>query len=259
MLPLWAEPKNVMLMGIRGSHAHGTYIPPEHPLGIDDVDVFVVTAQPCDYYLGLRSYGGGNKKWGHHFEKTSSDLDVVVYDIRKFGSLLMKGNPNVQNWLWSPEDCYIYKSPSTQGLFAYREAFISQRVLHSTAGYAKAQIYKMTHFERRGYMGRKRKELVAKYGFDQKNAAHCIRLLHVGINLAQGKGITVRLEGEQAEEVKEIKRGKKRLLEIQARAEVLFNKFNALREKSTLPETPSMNECSDLIVDTIHWREVLGK
>lgn len=249
-IPEWAK-ENVILMGVRGSHAHGTYIPPEHEYGTDDVDVFVVTAQPADWYLGLAGFNPQRKE-GQHFETSGSDLDVVVYDVRKFGYLLMKGNPNVHNWLWSPNDCYLLQTEASDAILERRGVFLSQRALQSTAGYASAQLHKMDHFQRNGYMGRKRKELVSRHGYDVKNAAHCVRLLLQGIGLARTGRVQVRWKHHQLAMLKEIKQGKWTLDKVRDYAEHLFDMFNAARSATTrFPDRPDENECSAVIANAI--------
>ena len=250
VLPEWASEDRILIMGIRGSHAHGTYIPPEHDHGTDDVDVFVVTAQEPDWYLGLESYNP-QRKTGQHFETHGERLDIVVYDVRKLGFLLVKGNPNVHSMLWSPPDCYLIRSPAALGLFKARSEFISQRTLKATAGYAHAQLHRMTHFQRNGYMGAKRKALVKRHSFDTKNAAHCIRLLWQGIGVAQSGRVKVRWEGHEAQRLRDIKTGKYTLGKVKDLAEREFKLFNACRENTDLPKTPDREACSAVIARAI--------
>jgi hypothetical protein len=56
-----------------------------------------------------------------------------------------------------------------------------------------------------GYMGKKRRELVMRVGYDSKNAAHLIRLLRMGIEfLTEG---ALHVERADGPELLEIKRG----------------------------------------------------
>ncbi len=253
VLPEWARDR-VVLMGIRGSHAHGTYIPPEDEHGNDDVDVFVVTAQPVDWYLGLASYSP-KRKAGWHFETSGEELDVVVYDVRKFAYLLAKGNPNVHNWLWSPDDCYLYRGEASAPLFDARRTFLSQRILQATAGYASGQLYRMTHFQRNGYMGAKRKKLVERHGYDVKNAAHCVRLLYQGIELCRTGDVNVRWVGPPLDTLIQIKKGEWSLTDVRTLAEDLFDEFNGYRDDSDLPAEPDAEACDRAVRDVIRRGE----
>lgn len=42
-----------ILVGYRGSIAHGMYVPPKNPTSIDDKDLMSVCIPPLDFYLGL--------------------------------------------------------------------------------------------------------------------------------------------------------------------------------------------------------------
>lgn len=251
VMPQWAR-DNKIVVGIRGSHAHGTFIPPEEKYGTDDVDVFAITVQPSDWYLGLESFNP-NRKDKVHFETAGDEIDVLVYDIRKFCHLLVKGNPNVHSWLWSPDDCYVYQGYAFQYLMSEREKFLSQRLLDATAGYARGQLHRMTHFVREGYMGEKRKKLVEDHGYDVKNAAHCIRLLNQGIHLAKTGKVKVRWGGVELQILKSIKRGEYSLAEVRSHAGFLFDIFDAAKKDNLLPRNPD-KDCSQIVVNTIKWK-----
>ncbi len=80
-------PNGLILLGYRGSIAHGTYRPQEHPNSIDDKDIMGVFIPPLEHYFGL-------DKHDHH-ERFIHEWDSVCYEICKYVSLLMKSNPNV--------------------------------------------------------------------------------------------------------------------------------------------------------------------
>ncbi len=89
-----------------------------------------------------------------------------------------------------------------------------------------------------GYMGRKRKELVMKFGYDCKNAAHLIRLLKMGIEFL-GQGVLyVDRSNIDAEELLQIKRGEWPLERVTEEAERLFKLAEKEYSLSPLPEAP---------------------
>lgn len=49
-------PEGTILLGYRGSIAHGMYLPSDHPNSIDDKDLLGVCVAPLDYYLGLQRF-----------------------------------------------------------------------------------------------------------------------------------------------------------------------------------------------------------
>jgi len=100
-----------------------------------------------------------------------------------------------------------------------------------------------------GYMGRKRRELVRRVGYDAKNAAHLIRLLRMGIEfLTEG---TIHVERADAPELLEIKRGGWSLDKVKAEAERLFQLSQEAYVRSTLPAEPDRAPAERLCVEMI--------
>lgn len=227
--PKWA--RRLVLSGYRGSHAHGTWIPPEDPKSTDDIDVFGVFARDATYYYGVSGYLRKNDT----FTSAGETLDVESHELRKFVALLVKGNPNVHSHLWLDPSDYFNLSRAGRLLIDRRVGFLSQRVLASFTGYAYAQLSRMTKMEKRGYMGAKRERVVVEHGYDIKNAAHCIRLLHVGIHLARTGTLMVKLDGAIRDEVLAVKRGKWSLEKVQNRARELFEDYHASKDVSAFP------------------------
>ena len=167
-----------ILHGYRGSIAHGMYEPPENPDSIDDKDTMAVCVPPLNHFYGLSEFGTRGTQ-----EIKRDEWDIVVYEARKAMRMLGQGNPNILSLLWLPEGGYIERTSAGEILLENRDAFVGRHVYQSFVGYAKGQFHKMTHGAHQGYMGEKRKEIVARYGYDTKNAAHLVRLLRVGIRV----------------------------------------------------------------------------
>ena len=159
------------LVCYRGSHSHGTFVPSNDPLSIDDIDVFSVETPPITHYFGLDTWKGDDY-W-------VDEYDIVEYPLAKYISLLSKGNPNCCMTLWLREEDYFLVSELGQELIDNRDIFIGKLpIFNAFLGYAHGQRKKMLAFqEYSGYMGAKRKNLVDQFGYDVKNAAHLIRLL----------------------------------------------------------------------------------
>ncbi len=243
-LPAWSS--NAILEGYRGSHGHGTYIPSTDPESVDDIDIFRIVVQPEEYYLGIRSY----LKKQEHFETFIGEYDILVYDIRKFVNLLSKGNPNVHIFLWLRPEDYFKVTEAGRYLISRRTEFLSQKVIHSFGGYADAQIKRMTHFKHEGYMGEKRKVLVSKYGYDCKNAAHCIRLLATAIDLLKTREIKVYRTEDRAKLI-DIKTGKWDLERVKEYADELKAEFDRLSQKPDLPLKVDQDKVQSILLETM--------
>lgn len=228
------DPKNIILMGFRGSIAHGTYIP-NH---IDDKDIWAIVIPPIDYTWGLKQYD--------HTQIQQKDIDLLVYDIRKYIRLLIKSNPNVLSWLWLKPELYIKVTELGQRLIDHRDIFLSKQCYKSFGGYAYSQFKRMTHFQKQGYMGIKRKQLVEKYGYDCKNASHLIRLLKMGIELLLNQKIHV--YRDDRETLIDIKKGNWTLEHVKAYAECLMDRLDIAYLESGLPEKPNIEFINEFLV-----------
>ncbi len=261
---------DLVLLGYRGSIAHGMYVPSKDPNSIDDKDIMGVYIAPKEHYIGF-----GRQDVCERF---IGEWDAVSYELRKFMGLLLKNNPNV---------------------IAHRDIFASKMAYHSFSGYAHGQLKRMTHLnqgvvsdinnrmkqlERQkivftdgvpklpagahvelvehvrqyeairskyfsGYMGNKRRGLVETHGYDTKNAAHLIRILRMGIEfLTDGQ---MHVEREDKLELLAIKGGAWSLEKVQNEAEKLFNLAREANVRSSLPPTPDMAKAEELCIELL--------
>ncbi len=248
-----------LCVAYRGSIAHGMYTSPKEPTSVDDKDIMAVCVPPVDYYFGVHAAFPGNLLFptnGTH-EIKRDEWDIVVYETRKFISLLAQGNPNVLAMLWLRPNMYLKIEPQFKLLIENRQAFVGRHVYKSFTGYAYGQLHRMTHRAYEGHMGTKRKAIVDKYGYDLKNAAHLIRLLRMGTEfLKDGELYVFR---EDAQQLLEIKRGEWTLEQVKAEAERGFVVAEQAYLNSTLPKGPNLvkiNELSVEIIRDVLWAEL---
>ena len=230
-------PISTILIAYRGSIAHNMYVPNTDPHSIDDIDLMAVFMAPVDKYIGLA-------KSNETIEKFEGKYDIVSYEFRKTIKLLLNNNPNVLTLLHIKPNHYLYTHPDARLLIDNRDLFSSKKVYNSFTGYAKSQLKGMEKFNFEGYMGKKRKALVKEFGFDIKMAAHCIRLLRMGIEfLKTGK---LNVYRDDAEELLDIKLGKRSLQSIKLEANGLFYKAKKAFSSTDLPEEPNYKEINKL-------------
>lgn len=236
-----------ILTGWRGSIAHNMFVPNTDPNSIDDKDVMAVCIPPKEYYFGLKEYGSRGTK-----EIKKNEWDIVIYEFKKFVHLLKKGNPNVLSMLWLEPNHYLHLSDEGSFLLANRQMFVGRHVYHSFAGYAHAQLYKMTHLAFKGYMGDKRKKLVEQHGYDTKNAAHLIRLLKMAIEfLVDG---SLKVFREDSKTLLSIKRGEWGLDKVKQKAEELFSLAEEAYVKSHLPPQVDGDAIDKLCIQILDMR-----
>ncbi len=233
----------LILLGRRGSEAHGTYVPPTDPHGIDDRDLLGVVVPPRPYYCGMKKWEGADSIKG--------PWDVVLYEARKFVRLLVQQNPNTLCMLWlAPEDV-VFASAEGRVLIDARHLFRGKRAAKdSFVGYAHGQLKRMTHFEFNGYMGAKRKALVEKHGFDTKNAAHLVRIMRMGLEYLRTGTLTVRRP--DAAELVAIKRGEWSLTQVRDEAGRLFAQVDEAFATSPMPDEVDEAAVGELL-ERIVW------
>lgn len=237
--PFPLDPSLMMLMR-RGSESQGTYVPSTDPNSIDDRDLMGVCLLPERYYIGLSRWEGA--------ESIKGCWDVVLYEFRKFVGLLMKQNPNVVGMLWLDPADYLLLSPPAQLLIQNRELFRCREAAHeSFCGYAYSQIKQMHGGAFRGYMGAKRKELVARIGYDAKNAAHAIRLLHMGQEYQETGRLQVKRTWDR-DMLISIKRGEWPLEKVKSYVEERFTSLRASKRDSVLPEKIDRDAVEELVL-----------
>ncbi len=134
---------------------------------------------------------------------------------------------------------------------------MSQKVIHAFGGYSISQLKRMTHFEYKGYMGEKRKSLVQKFGYDCKNAAHCVRLLATAIDLLKTGELIVYREKDK-DTLIEIKTGKWSLESVKEYAEKLMTEFEKLAPMSKLSPEVDRNKLETILLNTMKlaWEEL---
>ncbi|MCK6459244.1 MAG: nucleotidyltransferase domain-containing protein [Planctomycetes bacterium] len=129
---------HLLVLALMGSKSHGTYMPPDEPDGIDDVDLMGFVVPPLEYHLGL-------PRW-HHWVFKHEELDVVLYGLDKAFRLLLKGNPNIVGVLWLRDEDYVHCHPAFHLLRERRDLFSSQAASDAFTGYAAAQLKQMQAF-----------------------------------------------------------------------------------------------------------------
>lgn len=285
----------LILLGRRGSEAHGTYIPNSHN-GVDDRDLMGIVIPPPSYYIGM-------KQWDVA-EAINDPWDIVLYELRKFVHLLCKQNPNVLQLLWLQDEDYlpVPKKHRIVGLNLLRARLLFRHAGHarnSFAGYAHGQLKRMTAFDReamqqiadlearltehsvdlaraaegkwdrqrsieintlceryvgmrrtyhKAYMGAKRWEAVQRVGYDPKNAAHLVRLLHLGYEYLTTGQMNVRRTWDR-EMLIEMKTGQWSLEAVKAHADEWFVKVRDA--ETTLPESIDMDRIDALVVSIV--------
>jgi predicted nucleotidyltransferase len=130
---------HLLVLGLMGSHSHGTYLPPQEPTAVDDIDLMGFVVPPLPFHLGL-------PRW-EHWVLQVDELDVVLYSLEKAFRLLLKSNPNIVGLLWLRDEEYVHCHDLFDRLRSRRSLFSSRRAMSAFAGYAYDQLKRMEAFD----------------------------------------------------------------------------------------------------------------
>lgn len=87
------------------------------------------------------------------------------------------------------------------------------------------------------------------YNYDSKNIMHCIRIMTMAIEIAEGKGMILdRSETGDRDFLLNIKNHKKSYEEVMKYVEELEKRMNIAFENSTLPEEPDIEELNNILI-----------
>lgn len=146
-------------------HAHAVFICGSFGWGTNndesDLDVMIVVIPPAEYVLGLNVFDA----WHHQDEM----IDARVYSLKKFVTHLTKCNPNAVELLFLGDHRH-HHTVFTNFLFKGRDKFLVKQTVNTLLQAATGRSPLNPE-------GKARKDLVEKYGYDVKSAAHSLRWL----------------------------------------------------------------------------------
>jgi hypothetical protein len=133
------------------------------------------------------------------------DTDLVLYSLRKYLRLAIKGNPTVMLPMYAPAESLVIVTPLGEELRDMREAFLSQVAVERFLGYMRSQHERMLGQSKRNVPNRP--ELIEKYGWDVKYGSHALRQAHQGPEIASTGTLSLPMPDRERERVLAVKRG----------------------------------------------------
>lgn len=118
---------NIIYLTLSGSIGYGTN------LDNSDIDLRGVAVERKENIYGFQDF--------EQFEDAATD--TVIFGLKKFVSLALKGNPNILELLGTKEDHIIYMNKFGEKLRNNRELFLSKRVIYTFGNYATAQLRRL--------------------------------------------------------------------------------------------------------------------
>lgn len=195
--------KNEILRSVVGSGVHGIAIE-----GTDDHDEMGVFVEPPEYVLTTRG------PFSHYVYRTQpegvrsgpGDIDLVLYSLRRYLELAIKGNPTALLPLFAPEHDLVVRTPLGLELRDLAPAMLSRQAVQRFLGYMESQRQRMLGLGQRNRVPN-RPELVERYGYDVKYASHALRLAYQGREVLTEARLTLPMREPERERVRSVKRG----------------------------------------------------
>jgi uncharacterized protein len=250
----WVDDATI-LRSVVGSGVHGIAL-----AGTDDHDEMGVCIEPVELVVGLQHFEqyefrtaedrarhdpeADQRYQGKTPPSQPGDTDLVIYSLRKYAALASAGNPSILVLMFAEpvvETQWGYRLRKEKDMFASREA--GKRFL----GYLKAQRERM--LGTRGQMRVTRTELVEKYGYDTKYAAHAIRLGIQGIEYISTGKIALPMELKAREACLDVKRGRFDFQDVIDSIEELEEELKVQIDKSPLPKQPDRKRIDKFIAE----------
>lgn len=245
-----------ILRSVVGSGVHGIAI-----AGTDDHDEMGVYVEPASEVLGVRK-SRGDYIWRTQPEGARSghgDIDLVLYSLRKYLALAVKGNPTALIPLFAPEESIVKITHFGDQLRTNRDWFLSTESIERFLGYMHSQHERMLGGGKRNRVPN-RPELIEKYGWDVKYGSHALRLAHQGRELAVDGTLTLPLKDEVRDRVLAVKTGQIARDEVSEEITTIENEVQSLlnRGQTALPDLPNIKEIEGWSVDThlLYWANV---
>ncbi len=189
-----------------------------------DTDRRGIYLPPANLHWSLTSLPG---------QLENKETDEVYWELEKFLTLALGGNPTILECLYSP--IVEMATPLAQELIDMRSVFLSKRVYHAYAGYAADQFAKQERL------------LESKATIKWKHAMHLIRLLRCGITVLKEGYVPVEVH-DHRDRLLSIKRGDVPWEEIVAWQAELQEKAAAAYDATSLPDKPDTDRVEAFLI-----------
>jgi hypothetical protein len=239
------DDKRVILETVVGSTLHGIAVQD----GLEDLDLMAIAIetqrQMCGFYQ--------EDTWTHRTKpmgvrSEAGDVDYVCYGLRKFLSLATKGNPSILLALFAPDQFIRKIDEYGEQLRSLAPNIVSKQCFAPFRGYMRQQHERLINI--RGGKHATRPELVERYGYDTKYAAHILRLGLQGVEILSTGRLTLPLPDEDRELLIKVRTGGFSLAEISIQITAIEEKLIAAFERSPLPEKPDMKAVQQWMLTT---------
>ncbi len=233
-----------------GSPVHGLNVKEQ-----DDRDEMGLCLEPPRHVVGFGQFEQYEyRTQPDHHRSGPGDLDLVVYSLRKWMRLALKGNPTVTLPLFVEDKEVVFASQAGQHLRDHRKDFLSMRTVRAHLGYLHNQRERMATHQGKG-KDVTRPELVEAYGFDTKYAGHMVRLGVQGLEIIMTGNLTLPMAPAWQDCIRGIRTGsftQDEVLDMAHELEEAIN-FQIDNGDQVLPDEPDTNFWERWMIEQYYW------
>ena len=160
----------------------------------------------------------------------------MLYSLRKYLCLAIKGNPTVMLPLFAPEESLVALTPLGEELRNLRTGLLSRLAVARFLGYMRSQHERMLGKYKRNVPNRP--ELVENYGWDVKYGSHALRLAHQGFEIASTGNLRLPMPDRERSRLLAVKRGEVARDEVSAEISRLESAVRTLLDEDRSPFRP---------------------
>lgn len=234
-----------ILRTVVGSGVHGIAIE-----GTDDHDEMGIYIPAAATLLGIQP---ATEHYVHRTQPEGvrsgpGDTDLVMYALRKYLRLAIKGNPTALLPLFAPDESVLAITDLGRELRLLAPFVTSQQSVHRFLGYMAEQRKRMLGQSKRHVPNRP--ELVEAHGFDVKYASHALRLAYQGLEVAHTGHLTLPMPDQLRGHVLAVKRGEIPLDDVLGAIDRLAGEISTVLARGTTPlrTDPDLDHVSDWCV-----------
>lgn len=242
--------QHTILECVVGSTLHGTSVSD----GLEDLDLMAVVLEDQPTFMGFQqkdTFVWRTKPEGVRSE--AGDTDYAAYGLRKYLQLALKGNPTILLALFAPQSHTREITAAGRELRSLAPQIVSKLAFGPFRGYMKQQRERL--IGTRGQKNVTRPELIERYGFDTKYAAHVVRLGYQGIELMETGNLLLPMPTFEREMCVRIRTGGMPFDQVISLIEDLEGDLDIAHERSGLRDEPDVAAVEAWMLKTysVYW------
>lgn len=249
--PSWMNPEHISYITVMGSRAYGAHN------ANSDMDFYGFCVPPVEivfpHVIGkVEGFGRNVQRFEQydpqHVNSELGEFDIAIYNIVKYFQLVMDGNPNMVDSLFTYDEDVIYVDEIGQLVRDNRKVFLSQKMYHTFKGMLWSHMSRLNS----GHVKDGRKALAEKFGYDTKDAYHSLRM---AIEMSQ-----VLFQGDldlkrNSDLLKSVRAGEKSLEQVTSMVNDIMERTEKDRELySVVPYVPEEAKIHKLLLNCLEIR-----